>query len=306
MHLKEQPRGRVFDIQRASLQDGPGIRTTVFLKGCPLRCLWCHNAEGISAHAQLLFNEELCVGCQCCAVVCPNGVHHFSGKDHILEFDKCTLCGKCVEHCSHLGLRAVGTEMSVDDVLQEVRADIVFYKNSGGGITLIGGEPLCQLAFAMALLKKSKENGIHTCIETSGFAVSSEFQRVFPLVDLLLFDYKLTDRELHKKYTGVSNELILQNLDLAYSAGVPIILRCPLISGVNDSMGHFQGIRQIEKQYPGLRGIELMPYHNLGTNKGKGVGRVGQTAGFQVAGQSMKGEWMRQLSELGCRRVKLG
>jgi len=305
MHLKEQPRGRVFDIQRASLQDGPGIRTTVFLKGCPLRCPWCHNPEGLSVDAQLLFNDHVCVGCGCCAAVCPNGVHHFSGKDHILEFDKCTPCGICIEHCSHSGLRAVGTEMSVDDVLLEVRADIVFYENSGGGIKLSGGEPLGQLAFAMALLEKSKESGIHTCIETSGFAASSEFQKVFPLVDLLLLDYKLTDCELHKKYTGVSNELILQNLDSAYNAGVPIILRCPIIPDVNDSLSHFEGIRQIEEQYPGLRGIELMPYHNLGTAKGKGVGRAGQTAGFQVAGQSIKDEWMRQLSELGCRKVKL-
>jgi glycyl-radical enzyme activating protein len=159
MLFKEQPRGRVFDFQRGSLQDGPGIRTTVFLKGCPLRCSWCHNPEGLLSHSQLLFNEGLCVGCECCAVVCPNGVHHFSGKEHILEFEKCTLCGKCIEHCSHSGPRAVGTEMSVGDVLHEVCADILFYENSGGGITLSGGEPLWQLAFAVALLEESKENG---------------------------------------------------------------------------------------------------------------------------------------------------
>jgi glycyl-radical enzyme activating protein len=298
--------GMVFDIQRGSLHDGPGIRTTVFLKGCPLRCQWCHNPEGISGYAQLFYNDNVCVKCKSCMETCPNGVHHFSEDSHILEFDKCTLCGRCISKCNHAGLRAVGVEMSVEEVMREVLADVDFYENSGGGITLSGGEPLWQLEFALALLKKSKEKALHTCIETCGFIAPSLFKQVFPLVDLILFDYKLTDPDLHKAYTGVSNELILHNLDQAASANMPVIVRCPVIPGINDLEDHFIGIRSIEERYPQLRRIELMAYHHMGIAKSKATGRTEQTLRQDIVGQEIKDRWIEQLGQLGCTKVRMG
>jgi glycyl-radical enzyme activating protein len=296
----------VFDIQRACLHDGPGIRTTVFLKGCPLRCLWCHNPEGISGDAQLFYNTDRCVGCGRCAEACRNGVHHCSGNVHALELDKCTLCGQCISVCDHSALRLVGKEMSVEEVLKEVLADTDFYESSGGGITLSGGEPLWQLEFSLALLRKSREVGIHTCIETSGYADSRSFKRVFGLVDLMLFDYKVSNSALHEKYTGVPNKLILQNLDLAYQTGVPIVLRCPIISDVNDSESHFRAIRGMEEKYPRLKGIEIMPYHSMGVAKLESIGCNRLPLGWPTADKEMKNSWLARLSELGCTKVALG
>jgi pyruvate formate lyase activating enzyme len=200
----------------------------------------------------------------------------------------------------------VGGDMSVDEVMKEVRADADFYATSGGGITLSGGEPLCQLEFSLALLKLSREAGIHTCIETSGHIASHLFKQVFPLTDLLLFDYKVTDAHLHKLYTGVSNELILHNLSVAHSAGVQIILRCPIIPGINDNEDHFRGIQSIEEKYPRLVGIELMPYHNMGSAKSESIGRAKQTQQWKPADQKTKERWIRKLIDLGCIKIKIG
>jgi pyruvate formate lyase activating enzyme len=190
--------------------------------------------------------------------------------------------------------------MSVEEVLNEVLADIDFYRNSGGGVTLSGGEPLLQLEFALALLEQSKEAGIHTCVETCGYLLSERFVRALPLTDLLLFDYKVTGRARHRLFTGAGNELILENLDLAYKAGVPTVLRCPVIPGLNDCLEHFQGIRDIAQRYPLLKGIEIMPYHKLGVGKRESIGAGSATPEWGAADGGMKDHWVKQLRELGC------
>ena len=298
-------KGIFFDIQRASLHDGPGIRTTVFLKGCPLRCLWCHNPEAVAFERQLFFYYDKCVGCETCATVCEQRVHHFENGPHEIDFEKCNLCGKCVEECNHRALKIVGVEMSLEQVMEEILADRAFYANSGGGMTLSGGEPLSQFAFSLELLKRSRAEGINTCIETSGFAPAAKFRNILPYVDTLLFDYKITGSEEHKKFTGVSDELILSNLDWAYHAGAAIILRCPIIPGINDNLHHFSGIRALEAKYPRLKGIEILPYHDMGNSKRISLGTEKTLSTLKTTTSDVTNEWLNQLRSLGCEKVRL-
>ena len=272
--------GRVFDIQRFSTHDGPGIRTTVFLKGCPLRCLWCHNPEGLSPDRQLSFSPEKCIGCGDCVALCPNHVHRLEpsgeGVVHVLDRDRCRLCGACASACVAGATEMVGRDLSVADVLREVLEDRAFYGPSGGGLTLSGGEPMLQFDFTAALLRAAKEQGLHCCVETSGFAPPRHFESLLGLVDLVLYDYKETDPERHIEYTGVPNDLILENLRGLYAWGAKIALRCPIIPGCNDRDDHFAGIAALARQMPNLEGIDLVPYHPLGRGK---IERLGLAEG---------------------------
>jgi len=299
-------RGIVLDIQRASLRDGPGIRTTIFLKGCPLRCLWCHNPEAISPARQLFFFSERCVLCGACEAACAVNAHDVRKGSHEIDFEKCDLCAKCIGECNSSGLKIVGTELSVDDLLREVMADVDFYENSGGGVTLSGGEPLFQYAFALEILKRCKQTKVHTCVETSGFLPSKKFEEILPHVDLWLFDYKATLDEDHQAYTGVSNKPILANLDTACQRGQAVILRCPIVPGVNDTPAHFRGIRALDQKYPQLKGIELMPYHDYGNSKRTSIGRVDATPHLRVPTEAEPTKWLQELKELGCEKVRIG
>jgi len=298
--------GLVFDIQRGCLHDGPGIRTTVFLKGCPLRCAWCHNPEAMSASPQLFFTEDKCVSCGKCAAVCHQRVHRLQNSEHSVEFTKCLQCGACVDACDHEGLRIVGKEMSADEVMKEVLADADFYLRSGGGITLSGGEPLFQPRFVRELLARSKESGIHTCVETSGFVAESTLREILPLIELVLFDYKVSDHKLHRELTGVTDDPILQNLDMAYRMKAPIVLRCPLIPGINDGDDHLRGIANLSARYPALVGVEVIPYHGMGLNKARSIGMTQLSPASRTVNQSTKERWMVRLQELGCMRAALG
>jgi glycyl-radical enzyme activating protein len=299
-------KGIVFDIQRASLHDGPGIRTTIFLKGCPLNCLWCHNPEAVSFLPGLFFSPEKCTVCGACAVVCDENVHRFDGKIHDINFSQCNLCGKCIEECNYSALRITGTMMSVEEVMAEVLADVDFYKNSGGGITLSGGEPLSQFSFALELLKCCRNEDVKTCIETSGYLPAEQFGQILKYTDILLFDYKITGSEEHKKYTGVSNEMIINNLDIAYSSGIPVILRCPVIPGINDTDLHFNGISTLNKKYPGLKGIEILPYHNTGNNKRFSIGQEKTLTGLATTDNISATGWIDRLKDLGCEKAIIG
>jgi glycyl-radical enzyme activating protein len=304
--IKIVEKGFVFDIQRASFHDGPGIRTTVFLKGCSLNCLWCHNPEAVAYQPQLFCNFDKCVLCGSCVLVCDQGVHHIQNGQHLIDYDRCNLCGKCVEVCQNKALKIMGAEMTVAEVMEDVLADREFYASSGGGITLSGGEPMFQFAFALSLLKHSRDAGINTCLETSGYAPGQRYQEILPFVDTVLFDYKVTGSSDYKKYTGVENELILKNLDLIYHAGVPLILRCPVIPGVNDTPQHFKGIQSLNATYPDLVGIEILPYHDMGNSKRTSIGLNKTLVELKTTSQQSAAGWLNELRGLGCAKIKIG
>ena len=259
--------GLIFEIQRFSIHDGPGIRTTVFLKGCPLNCLWCHNPEGVSREPLLSFLPARCVGCGYCFRVCPEGAHIMRGETHVLDRARCRVCGKCVTECHAGALELVGREVTVEDVLAEVLADKPFYETSGGGMTLSGGEPLMQPDFAEALLKAAKAEGLHNAVETCGFAEWTRFERMLPWTDLFLFDLKETDPDRHTEFTGAPLEPILRNLRELHARGAKVLLRLPVVPGHNDQREHFEAVGALCRELPGLLGVEVMPYHRLGEGK---------------------------------------
>ena len=266
--------GRVFNIQRFSLHDGPGIRTTVFLKGCPLHCLWCHNPEGVGASPSVSFLPEKCMACGECVRVCAHDAHRLEGSDaqgsvvnHVYDREACEKCGSCTEYCDSGALEFVGRPMSGDDVMKEVIQDRTFYASSAGGMTISGGEPLAQIDFTIALLRAAREQGIHCCVETSGFASWERIRTLLPLVNLFLYDCKEMDAQRHKDFTGQSNLLILKNLQSLHAAGAKIQLQCPIIPGCNDREDHFNGIVALAHSLPHLEGVLLLPYHPLGESK---------------------------------------
>lgn len=289
--------GIVFDIQRCSMNDGPGIRTTVFLKGCPLSCKWCHNPESHSAHPQLSFREENCSLCGKCAQIC-NKCHHISNR-HFIDFFACNACGRCVSECHTNALKIIGKSISANEVIEIIKKDIKYYRTTGGGLTVSGGEPFMQPDFLSELLHSAKQLGIHTCVETCGYTLTERILDIAPLVDIFLFDYKATSPTNHKFYTGVDNTLILKNFQALYNQNQDIILRCPIIPGYNDTQEHFTGIANIEKQYPNLLGIEIMPYHNLGKDKAHAIGQKYDIECATVD-QSTKTHWKNELRICGC------
>jgi len=297
--------GIVFDISRFSLNDGIGIRTTVFLKGCPLRCIWCHNPEAQRPEPQHRFYSSRCVGCQACQKVCAHDVHDFAGGQHRLHTGCCTACGKCVSECVPGALDMTGRQMTADEVMAVVLKDKAYYDTTGGGLTISGGEPFLQFSFISSLLKKAKEYNIHTVIETCGFADSITVKELFPYVDIFLFDYKLSSEEEHIRYTGVSNRIILQNLDQICNVHGNVILRCPVIPGINDTKAHFQAIHSLSSGYPGIKKVELMPYHDLGCSKAESLG-AGDYFKGRIPAEHEKEGWIKLLNELGCKNVQIG
>ena len=238
--------GTIFDIQHFSVNDGPGIRTTVFFKGCPLRCLWCHNPESYISDSQIMFHKEHCIQCGMCKTditLCPTGAR-----------------------------KIVGRKVTVEDVLSEVLEDNHFYETSGGGMTLSGGEPMAQPAFALALAKSAKEKGLHICMETSGFCNAESLKEIQPYIDMFLYDYKATGNKDHLAFTGVTQERILQNLYMLDDLGADIILRCPMIPGYNITDAHVNGIIDVASKLKHLSEIHLEPYHNIGVSKRIGLG----------------------------------
>lgn len=243
---EKQLTGTIFDIQHFSVNDGPGIRTTVFFKGCPLRCLWCHNPESYIADTQIMFHKEHCIQCGMCKTditLCPTGAK-----------------------------KIVGCNMTVDEVLSEVLEDTHFYETSGGGLTLSGGEPMAQPSFALALAKSAKEKGLHVCMETSGFCNAESLHEIQPFIDLFLYDYKATGDEDHLAFTGVTQERILKNLFMLDEFGADIILRCPMIPEHNITDAHVNGIIDVARKLCHLLEIHLEPYHNIGVSKRIGLG----------------------------------
>jgi glycyl-radical enzyme activating protein len=258
--------GLVLDILRFSLHDGPGIRTTVFFKGCPMQCQWCHNPESWRPCPEIAYFEERCTHCASCTAVCPTGCQQIRDGIHQFSRDLCSLCYACTEVCPYDALRKAGKEMKVMEVLNEVDKDRAYYEESGGGITLSGGEPLMQPVFAREILWESKRRGIHTCIETSGYASENVLQQLVPFTDLVLFDYKASHKK-HQRLTAVDNQIILKNLRFLNGLGVPLELRCPIIPGLNDSGEDFQSIADLSAEFNHRIPVRIMPYHDTGNAK---------------------------------------
>jgi len=265
--------GKVFNIQRFSIHDGPGIRTNVFLKGCPLRCLWCHNPEGLSRETDIEFIPTKCIGCGRCTI-CKNGCHTMVDGFHVYNRENCTKCGECIEKCVADSLQIAGKDMTVEEVMKEVESDAMFYDESGGGMTLSGGEPLYQSDFAVELLKEAKSRGIHTAIETCGFYSEDVLRRALPYIDIFLFDYKVTGREAHKAATGVYPDVILNNLELINNYGTEIVLRCPIIPTINDNDSHYKAIAELANRLKNVTRIDLEAYHELGSSKYLNLGKA--------------------------------
>ena len=260
------PKAMIFDIQRNSFVDGPGIRTTVFFKGCNLRCKWCHNPESQSFDKQMMFYKDKCTGCGKCREVCPN------------HLQSCDFCGKCELYCPAEARKICGREYTSDEVLAEVIKDKAFYDNSGGGVTFSGGECMLQLDFLREILEKCKSAGIHTAVDTAGNVPWKSFEKILPFTDLFLYDIKAFDAELHRKGTGVSNELILENLK-NLSGRADIIVRIPVIGGYNDNDEEIRQIADFLKQIKIIK-AELLPYHAMGEHKYTALGR--NTESFNV------------------------
>lgn len=282
--------GMIFDIGRFALRDGPGIRTTVFLKGCPLHCLWCHNPESRSGRPEIFFRPEQCLGCGRCIAVCPRQCHRLIDGSRRFHRESCNGCGRCAAECHSGALECVGRKMSVEKVIAEVLKDKLFYERSGGGITLSGGEPLAQFEFTAALLRAAGGHNLHTCLETSGFAPSAEIMRLVPSVDLWLWDVKARPED-HPRLTGVPAGPILENLHRLDRAGGNIILRCPLIPGVNDCVEHLTGIGKLANSLRNVREIQLEPYHALGEGKRARLGRP-EVAGMHPPSPATLSEWL--------------
>jgi glycyl-radical enzyme activating protein len=298
--------GMIFDIQRGSLHDGPGIRTAVFLKGCPLHCAWCHNPESQSKMKEISFRLETCAACGECVKTCQHGAHLIVEGVHIYDRSLCERCGDCIETCLYEALKLAGREQTVEDVMAIVLRDRPFYEQSDGGLTITGGEPMLQAEFTLELLKCAKEEDLHTCLDTCGWASQSAYECVLPFVDLFLFDYKASDPDTHKELTGVSNDLILSNLDFLLQRGARIRLRCPLIPGLNDSLRHLECIAALYHRYPCLDGIDLMVYHNIGNAKYERYGLENPLPGLQTTEEASKQAWVENLHKLGCEIAVLG
>jgi pyruvate formate lyase activating enzyme len=269
MHL-----GLISNFQRYSLHDGPGIRTTVFLKGCPLSCAWCHNPETLSRRPEIMMVETRCVRCGTCVAACPNG-RPVGAPDAIVAASpdapnaeaSCSLCGECVEACPTGARVMIGRQMTVPELMDQLLADRVFFGESGGGVTFSGGEPLLQFEFLQAALTACRERGLRTAVDTSGFAPREQLLAVAALADLILYDVKTMDDAHHREIAGVPNRLILENLEALGRVHPAIWLRVPIIPGVNDSPAALEAIARFGAGIPGVRQINLLPYHQTGLSK---------------------------------------
>lgn len=263
---------RVFDIQRFSVHDGPGIRTNIFLKGCLLRCRWCCNPESQSEKPELLFQPEKCIGCGSCTAVCPSAAAvELDGRITLLR-DRCTGCGACVDGCYPEARSLKGEVLTVQEALEEALKDRAFYESSGGGVTLSGGEPLLHPEFAGTLLMQCKALGVNTAVETCGEAEWEAFERVLPYTDLFLYDVKHLDSEKHRRFTGRGNERIQENLLRLAKRSAAIILRVPVIPTFNMDLDALEGIVRLAERL-GIARVNLLPYHRYAQGKYTLLGR---------------------------------
>jgi pyruvate formate lyase activating enzyme len=259
--------GLIFDIKKYSIHDGPGIRTTVFFKGCPLSCWWCHNPESQSPQREVMLYDNRCIRCGACVDACPQHAVTWRDGEPITDRVVCERCGACLPVCYSDGREIVGREMSVDQVMREIESDRAFYDQSRGGVTFSGGEPLLQRDFLLALLQACRGRELHTAVDTSGFASWDTLDRVRACADLFLYDLKLIDDERHREFTGVSNQPILRNLHSLSALNHAIVIRVPVVPGLNDDVDSIRALAEFVAALPNRHPIELLPYHHIAVDK---------------------------------------
>jgi len=260
--------GTTFNVQQFSTEDGPGIRTTVFMKGCPLRCVWCHNPEGLRPNPDLVWYDVRCIGARDCLRVCPEGALKLTPEGMRIDRERCTVCGTCAWACPTAALEVIGREWSPDALMAELLKDRVFYETSGGGVTFSGGEPMMQADFLSEVLPRCHEAGIHVALDTCGLVPWEHYERVMPFVSLVLLDIKLMDSSQHQKATGVDNALILENARRMAGRGKPMWIRTPVIPGFTDDLGNIRAIGGfIRESLPTVERWDLLAYTNLGRPK---------------------------------------
>jgi pyruvate formate lyase activating enzyme len=274
--------GSVFNIMRFSLNDGPGIRSTVFLKGCPLSCPWCHNPESVSREPEVFLRDERCIQCGECVDHCSH--HAISAQDGRITTDRalCTRCGDCIAHCAADAREMVGRTMTAQEVVNEVLRDRVFFDDSAGGVSFSGGEPFLQHEFLEAMLSGSKAEGLHTAVDTTGCTSSAIIERLAPLIDLFLYDVKAVDEERHRNLTGVSNRQILDNLRRVVALGKEVIVRIPLVPGVNDDEENIRATGELLRSLPEIRQAHILPYHASGGEKYARLGKEYSLTGVRA------------------------
>ncbi|MFZ5809455.1 MAG: glycyl-radical enzyme activating protein [Chloroflexota bacterium] len=297
--------GVIFDIRKYSIHDGPGIRTAVFLKGCPLSCWWCHNPEGRSPEIEIIQRDNRCIRCGACLSVCEDGATYQQNDQILLDRAKCTLCGACVDECYAEARQLIGKRMNLAQVMTEIETDLPFYEQSNGGVTFSGGEPLMQPRFLKALLSACRQQGIHTALDTCGYASWNLIDSLRQDVNLFLYDIKVLDDTLHRKFTGVSNHLILDNLRRLSQCGSNIIVRFPLIPGVNDNEEQVRQLAELVNSLSNVSEIDILPYHSSAINKYNSLGLDYSLEGLASPQDEQLQSIARMLEEAGL-NVKIG
>jgi pyruvate formate lyase activating enzyme len=291
--------GTIFDIKKFAIHDGPGLRTTVFFKGCPLACWACHNPEGKEKRKDLFIREERCTLCGDCLDVCEPGAISLDGGTLQVDRSTCTSCGLCIDVCLPGALAVAGRDVTVPEVLKEIERDVVFYDQSGGGVTFSGGEPLSQPDFLLELMRECKKRDISIAVDTSGYAPLEIVASVAELADLFLYDLKLIDARRHEEFTGASNETILENLTWLSANGPPVVVRVPLFSGINDDEENIAALGSFVAGLSNGHTIDVLPYHTIGIDKYKRLDHLYKMGDVLPPSDEATGTVVRSLQAFG-------